>query len=124
LEDDEVAWATSAIYTTTTSKTTTPTADITTTSTDALIQGLASVSAAAAASASSHYPNHVIAEAQPGYDPDMTQLNSQFDAEASIQQSAGVRVSQEKLSLRIPHEEHVHLCDRLSVTQQPPKQQQ
>jgi hypothetical protein len=54
LEDNEVAQATAAFYTTTTSRTALPTAGIVMTSTDTLFQGLASVSAAAeAASASS-----------------------------------------------------------------------
>jgi hypothetical protein len=87
--NEEVARATHAtIYstslpravTTAASRTTTPTAGVTTTSTDALIQGLASVSvAAAAASSSSCYHDDVIADTQLGYDPEMTQLNSPAD---------------------------------------------
>ncbi len=118
--NEEVAWATRAtIYTTslpravtTVSRTTTPTAGVTTTSTDALIQGLTSVSAAAAAaSSSSGYHNDVIADTQLGYDPEMTQLNSPAVAGAFTQQSAGVQVSQEELSLRIHRDELARLWD-------------
>jgi hypothetical protein len=128
MEDSEIAWATTAaIYTTTmpvaattaTSRTTTPTAKVTTATTDSLIQNLASVSAAAAASASSRYDNYVIQDTQ--QDPDMTQLNSPF-------QSSGVQVSQEELSLHIRREElachwPTPLVPRIQPGQLPPQNQ-
>jgi hypothetical protein len=54
----------------------------------------------------------------------MTQLNSPADAGAFTQQSAGVQVSQEELSLRICCEELARLWDRPLLPRQPPNQQQ